>query len=277
MQSRHSTLETFRIVSKTIEMQNKAKNVKQFELINKISLMAVPFVVDAHNLPDSFQSTTLFHDKQRAMELLSLPFPAMYVDILNWVDQASYSIKTAFLVLNGDIINRSIQNIDVLKNGVAFAFVVAFSKKVENDEWEWIMSNDLYPVTYDGKIVTVGQSRPEFLDRTIIDAGATICNILQVINCENTIVEKERDLTKINRKRASKGKKPIPEVRVIRIKKQTTKYTYSSEYEITESAEKRRSPITHFRRGHFRHYKSGRVIWIHPIMVGDPAGIEYIL
>lgn len=279
MQSRHSTLENFRTISKTLQIKNiEDKSIRsKFELIHKISLVAVPFVVDSHNLPDSFQSTTLFHDKERAMELLSLPFPAMYIDVLNWVDQAPYPIKTAFLILSGEILNPFIKDIDSMRSGVAFAFSIALSRKVGNSEWEWILSNNIYPVTYDGKVISIAQEHKQPEDRTIVDAAATICNILQVINCENTVVEKERDLTKVNRKRINKGKKPIPEVHVIRIKKQTTKYTYSGEYEITELAEKRKSPITHFRRGHFRHYKSGRVIWIHPIMVGDPADIEYVL
>lgn len=68
----------------------------------------------------------------------------------------------------------------------------------------------------------------------------------------------------VNRKRVSKGKKPLVEFRLITIdaKKKDT--------EVTMPHGTHASPRQHWRRGHWRTApKSGKKVWIDPILVGD--------
>jgi hypothetical protein len=71
------------------------------------------------------------------------------------------------------------------------------------------------------------------------------------------------DEVKINRKRLSKGKKPLVEFRLITID------TEKKDTEITTSQGTHASPRQHWRRGHYRTTPKGKKVWIDPMLVGD--------
>lgn len=75
----------------------------------------------------------------------------------------------------------------------------------------------------------------------------------------------------INRKRISKGKKPLVEFRLITID------TKKKETEVREPHGTHASPRQHWRRGHWRTApKSGKKVWIEPMLVGDEANGKII-
>lgn len=72
------------------------------------------------------------------------------------------------------------------------------------------------------------------------------------------------DQVAVNRKRVSKGKKPLVEFRLITID------TKKKETEVREPHGTHASPRQHWRRGHWRIApKSGKQVWIDPMLVGD--------
>lgn len=68
----------------------------------------------------------------------------------------------------------------------------------------------------------------------------------------------------VNRKKLRKGKKPLIEFKLISI---TGKETHKPSVPHGTHA----SPKQHWRRGHWRNYKSGKRAWVEPMLVGDEA------
>jgi hypothetical protein len=72
------------------------------------------------------------------------------------------------------------------------------------------------------------------------------------------------DQAAVNRKRVSKGKKPLVEFRLITVD------TKKKDTEVVMHHGTHASPRQHWRRGHWRTApKSGKQVWIDPILVGD--------
>jgi hypothetical protein len=75
----------------------------------------------------------------------------------------------------------------------------------------------------------------------------------------------------VNRKRISKGKKPLVEFRLITVD------TKKKDTEVTMHHGTHASPRQHWRRGHWRTApKSGKKVWIEPMLVGDETNGKII-
>lgn len=82
---------------------------------------------------------------------------------------------------------------------------------------------------------------------------------------ETEIVEREPD-DRQRKLRRLRGKKPLFTYKVI---------TITGKRKVSESGKggTHASPVTHLRRGHWRHYKSGKRTWIEAVMVNGEHGI----
>jgi hypothetical protein len=79
------------------------------------------------------------------------------------------------------------------------------------------------------------------------------------------------DEVAVNRKRISKGKKPLVEFRLITVD------TKKKDDEVTMPHGTHASPRQHWRRGHWRTApKSGKKVWIDPMLVGDETNGKII-
>lgn len=79
---------------------------------------------------------------------------------------------------------------------------------------------------------------------------------MHYLNCENVVLEQVAADPKTNRKRESKGKRPLPDYYVVKVTK--TKYENTPAVESTG----RHVSFMFSVRGHFRRLQSGKVIWV---------------
>lgn len=86
-----------------------------------------------------------------------------------------------------------------------------------------------------------------------------------VLDCQNVEVVKHSVPLKLNKKRASKGRVPFYEFKIVEIKQ--TKCVVE-EHDVIHSD--RESPRYHARRGHIRHLGTGKNVWVKPCWVGSP-------
>ena len=104
----------------------------------------------------------------------------------------------------------------------------------------------------------------------LLKTGNFLLNALDYMNAQNVVVRrKDRNppkMDKINRKRLKKGKKPLPDLKpyyFVEVKKhyveedEADKGTWNLNYRV-------------WVRGHNRHYKDGKCIWINPYVKGPP-------
>ena len=107
---------------------------------------------------------------------------------------------------------------------------------------------------------------PPAFNRIMHENLTDIWNLIDLciaLNCDNVETEIEEAPIKLNRKRAKRKALPFYSYHVLKFKghrhgrREGQGGTHAS-------------PRFHKRRGHFRHYRSGKVTWIHEMLVGDP-------
>jgi hypothetical protein len=95
------------------------------------------------------------------------------------------------------------------------------------------------------------------------------------MNCENVELERVSAPAQVNAKRERKGKRPLPEYYICRIRKSLYVPTRKEEEE-DEDRERRSSPHQHAVRGHFRRLQSGKTTWVVPHFRGVEQGPDKI-
>jgi hypothetical protein len=98
-----------------------------------------------------------------------------------------------------------------------------------------------------------------------------VCGLTALLMSKDIDVTTETPSPRLNRDRIAKGKPPIQESRVIRIR-QHARDTQRLAFDDYRSG--RSSPIIHWRRGHFRRIKDDVVVPIPPTIVGAREGVE---
>lgn len=86
--------------------------------------------------------------------------------------------------------------------------------------------------------------------------------MFNILECGNTDIEIEKSSSRLNKKRIKKGKLPFFDYHVLTVNRHLK--SVSNTQNINH-----RSPRQHIRRGHIRHYKDGRKIFIQSCIVGD--------
>jgi hypothetical protein len=90
-----------------------------------------------------------------------------------------------------------------------------------------------------------------------------ICEMCNVLQCTNIVTETLSPPTALSSKRASKGRVPFFEYRILKIEERTTGNA--------ELGGSHASPRLHYRRGHIRRLPDSRKTWVRPAMVGDKS------
>lgn len=104
----------------------------------------------------------------------------------------------------------------------------------------------------------------------LIDEINSMLCFLAAKSCSNVIEVDNRPNTKINAKRAKKGKLPFYSYKTLKIKLPVERAKTNPQ---GNGKEKRKSPRLHLRQGHRRHLSNGKKIWINHCIVGSKHGI----
>lgn len=194
-------------------------------------------------------------NKMRRNRQLRLPFPNL---ILYYKDLAVVRLKdlppddgrldgTPFAEL-GCIIANIVFDI----NGKVQLFPVALALHREE--------NIIMPISADNSFDTkdLAENVKEQMDQL---AKAVCYTILTLTESWTEYVEEP---VRLNKKRVDKGKAPIREYHILHLGKKT-------KVSINSGGGSHASPAFHLRRGHFRRYRDGRVVWVRDTTVGKKS------
>jgi hypothetical protein len=98
----------------------------------------------------------------------------------------------------------------------------------------------------------------------IVEEFAAMIELLCTLACHNVSLTKEPANPKMNKKRVKNNKTRLYDTNLITIK--LSQHTRQTSQELAEH--KRASPCSHLRRGHIRHYTSGKMTWIPMTVIG---------
>ena len=96
---------------------------------------------------------------------------------------------------------------------------------------------------------------------------STVLKMMYAINCQGLIEIEPKDFTKLNKSRQKKGKVPLKDYSIIKIK------LTEQEKAERKAGGSHNSPRKHLRRGHFRHLPE-KVVWVRNCVVGTGKKIK---
>jgi hypothetical protein len=102
----------------------------------------------------------------------------------------------------------------------------------------------------------------------VIKESLALFHFCSALNCSNVTYDKIAAPKFINAKRKAKGELPLYEYKILTV---DTRARHVDTGEALPTGRKHASPRQHIRRGHIRHYKSGKNVWVQQMTVGDPA------
>ncbi len=108
--------------------------------------------------------------------------------------------------------------------------------------------------------------RKESVDNLKNSVFAALCG-LDVLSCSNVKTIEHEPPVRLNKKRVKKGKLPLFSTHTLHF----APGSRSDSEEKFQLEGKRNPPRVHLRRGHIRTCSSGKVVWVQPCAVGNPA------
>jgi hypothetical protein len=106
----------------------------------------------------------------------------------------------------------------------------------------------------------------ELCTHAVMRESLSLFHFCSAVNCSNVTHETVKAPKFINAKRKAKGEPPLYEYRILTVDVRPRHETTGE-----PTGRHHASPRQHIRRGHIRHYKSGKNVWVQQMMVGDPA------
>ena len=102
----------------------------------------------------------------------------------------------------------------------------------------------------------------------VIQEALALFHFCSALNCSNVTYDTIKAPKFINSKRKAKGELPLYEYKILTV---DTRARHADTGDVLSTGRKHASPRQHIRRGHIRHYKSGKNVWIQQMTVGDPG------
>lgn len=231
-------------------------NLKGGEVKDEWLEQAVPFVINADHLPLNACS-----EVSELYKTFRLPFEKIYLDLVLPEEPGMH----LFCLIND-------QHMEEVEE---FTYLCSYQYGSIRGSRNVFAPSPCDMIIHENKLkmATYNDDDDQLFKRACQGMTSYIVSFVMLLNAQNTYVYKEVKSDRVNQKRKRKGKKLIPPVHTIRVKKEHTRYIYDK---APEDREKRKSPKEHLRRGHFRHY-TDHIRWIHPVMVGDANIYEYVL
>lgn len=123
-------------------------------------------------------------------------------------------------------------------------------------------------VLYPGIVDDADSSDFGICARAVIKEALALFHFCSAVNCSNVTYDTIKAPKFINSKRKTKDELPLYEYKILTV---DVRPRHADTGDVLPTGRKHASPRQHLRRGHIRHYKSGKNVWIQQMTVGDPA------
>lgn len=196
----------------------------------------------------------------QAVDAVRLPFPKMTIITSPPIEAFNGKVTALvpiYVVQDGDsVLTYFVSNRKGKIDAIAFRYYTNETLGDNKLLTEIIATND--------QVKRIGENLINYMARFYLHVVVRVIYKMTMTDTDVFISKPTPEEARINAKRIRKGKKPLVEFRMITI--DNTKRIASAPKGTTHA-----SPRQHWRRGHWRNTKTGKKVWIDPMLVGDEA------
>jgi len=235
-------------------------------------------------------------DAKHFVKFFKLPFPAVVLEYEGTTGnyrrkpRDNYeAVKVILLAMEANLQSRQSRmdlNYDDKKEKDGAIVCVAYSQEANPKEWLLIPATIYIPYGSQAQefaadinkiivgvlypLMDIDEDAQDFATCTsaVIKESLSLFHFCSALNCSNVTYDTVKAPKFINSKRKAKGELPLYEYKILTV---DTRARHVDTGEVLSTGRKHASPRQHIRRGHIRHYKSGKNVWIQQMTVGDPA------
>lgn len=194
------------------------------------------------------------------VDTVRLPFPKMTIVTSPPLEISDGKVKALipiYVSQDGDsVLTYFLTNRKGKSDAIAFRFYTNTTLGSNKMLTEIIATKD--------QIKRIGEKEVNYFAQWYLHVVVRVIYRMTMINSDLFISKPTPEEARINAKRIRKNKKPLVEFRMITL--DNTKTIPSAPKGTTHA-----SPRQHWRRGHWRNTKTGKKVWIDPMLVGDEA------